>query len=223
MRFHAIIFDFDGVIVDSEVVSNLALAAVLTRLGHDVTADEAIERYSGHRWLDCHRIIVEESGLALSCSELMALTDEEVSKRIADVLAVEGVAPFLESQRHRKLGIASSSETGWLESSLERLGLAPYFGAHLFSAAGFERGKPYPDIYLHAARELGVEPEHCLVIEDHPVGVAAGAAAGMTVIALLAAGHIKDGHADRVLAAGAHHVARDYREVRRILEGIDRA
>jgi HAD superfamily hydrolase (TIGR01509 family) len=223
MRFDAIIFDFDGVIVDSEVVSNAALAAVLTRLGHQVTAEEAIERYSGHRWIDCHRIVVEESGLELSCSELRALAEEEVSARVGEVLAIEGVGPFLEAQRHRKLAIASSSETAWLESSLQRLGLSHDFGGRLFSAAGFERGKPHPDIYLHAARELGVEPERCLVIEDHPVGVTAGASAGMTVVALLAAGHIREGHAGRVRAAGAHHVARDYREVSQILEELEKA
>ena len=222
MRFDAIIFDFDGVIVDSEIVSNAALAAVLTRLGHGVTVEEAIERYSGHRWIDCHRIIVAESGLAISCAELMALADAEMSARIAEVLAIEGIGPFLESQRHRKLAIASSSEIAWLESSLDRLGLAHHFGGRLFSAAGFARGKPHPDIYLHAAQELGVEPERCLVIEDHPVGVAAGAAAGMTVIALLAADHIRDGHAERVRAACAHHVAENYEQVARIVEEIER-
>jgi HAD superfamily hydrolase (TIGR01509 family) len=194
---------------------------VLTRLGHEVSAEEAIERYSGHRWLDCHRMIVEESGLQLSCAELKALAGEEVSARVAEILAIEGIGGFLETQRHRKVAIASSSETQWLESSLERLGLARYFGGRLFSAAGFERGKPHPDIYLHAARELEVPPSDCLVVEDHPVGVAAGAAAGMTVVALLAAGHIRPGHEARVRAAGAHHVARDYGEVAEILGRLE--
>lgn len=222
MKFDAIIFDFDGVIVDSEVVSNAALAAVLTRLGRRVTAEEAIERYSGHRWIDCHRIIVAESGLAITCAELMALADAEVATRVSDIRAIDGIGSFLASQRHRKLAIASSSESAWLESSLERLGLTDHFGGRLFSAAGLARGKPHPDIYLKAARELGVEPARCLVIEDHPVGVAAGAAAAMTVIALLAAGHIRDGHAERVRAAGAHHVAQDYGQVARIVKENER-
>ena len=222
MKFDAIIFDFDGVVVDSEVVSNAALAGVLTRLGHEVSGEEAIERYSGLRWVDCHRVIVKESGLAIGCPELIALVDAEVAERVADVLAIEGIGFFLEAQRHRRLGIASSSETAWLRSSLERLDLAHHFGDRLYSAAGFARGKPHPDIYLHAAGQLGVEPERCLVIEDHPVGVAAGAAAGMTVIALLAAGHIREGHADRVRAAGAHHVAADYGQVAQILQQLER-
>ncbi|MBA3676105.1 MAG: HAD-IA family hydrolase [Sphingosinicella sp.] len=76
---------------------------------------------------------------------------------------------------------------------LAQLGLAAYFDENIFSAAGIDRGKPHPDIYLHAASCLGVPPSQCLVIEDHPVGVAAGAAAGMTVFALLAASHIRRG------------------------------
>jgi HAD superfamily hydrolase (TIGR01509 family) len=222
MLFDAIIFDFDGVIVDSEVVANAALAEVLTRAGHKVTADEAIERYSGLRWIDCHRVIEAESGLGLDCDTLGEMVDAAIAVRTAQILAIEGIGPFLASQAHRRLAIASSSEKAWLESSLERLGLAEPFAGRLYSAAGFPRGKPHPDIYLHVASQLGVDPSACLVIEDHPVGVAAGAAAGMTVIALLAAGHIRPGHEARVRAAGAHHVAGDYREVAEIIGELER-
>jgi HAD superfamily hydrolase (TIGR01509 family) len=147
--------------------------------------------------------------------------DEAIAARVGEVLAVEGLGRFLAAEAHRKLAIASSSETAWLESSLDRLGLRPWFGDRLFSAAGFERGKPHPDIYLHAAAALGVAPGACLVIEDHPLGVAAGAAAGMIVIALLAGRHIRDGHDARVRAAGARHVAYSYSEVSDILRQLE--
>ncbi|HEY5720784.1 MAG TPA: HAD family phosphatase [Allosphingosinicella sp.] len=222
MRFEAIIFDFDGVIVDSEAVANAAMAEILTARGHAVSGEEAVARYSGLRWTDCHRKIEEESGLAFHADELGRAIDEAIAARTAEMLAIEGIEPFLTAQGHRKLAIASSSETSWLEATLARLGLTAYFQGRLFSAAGFPRGKPHPDIYLHAAERLGVDPDRCLVIEDHPVGVAAGAAAGMTVIALLAASHIREGHAERVRAAGAHHVARDYREVAEIVERLER-
>ncbi|HEV2746818.1 MAG TPA: HAD family phosphatase [Allosphingosinicella sp.] len=222
MIFQAIIFDFDGVIVDSEVVANAALADVLTQAGHAVTAEQAIELYSGLRWTDCHRRIEQESGLVFDREWLGDLVDAAVAARVAEVLAIEGIEPFLASQAHRALAIASSSDKAWLDGSLARLGLASWFGGRVFSAAGFARGKPHPDIYLHAAERLGVDPSACLVIEDHPVGVAAGAAAGMTVIALLAAGHIRGGHAERVRAAGARHVAHDYAEVAAILAEIER-
>lgn len=222
MRFEAIIFDFDGVIVDSEVVANAAMADVLTRAGHRITAEQAIERYSGLRWTDCHRRIEEDSGLRFDCEELGGLVDEAIAERAAEVLAIEGLEPFLAAQAHRRLAIASSSEKEWLDATLERLGLAHFFGDKVFSAARFPRGKPNPDIYLHAAQRLQIDAQKCLVIEDHPVGVAAGAAAGMTVIALLAAGHIRDGHADRVRSAGARHVARDYAQVSEIIEELER-
>jgi HAD superfamily hydrolase (TIGR01509 family) len=222
VRFEAIIFDFDGVIVDSEVVANAAMAEVLTRAGHPISADQAIELYSGLRWTDCHRRIEEDSGLSFDCDALGREVDEAIAERAAQVLAIEGLEPFLAAQAHRRLAIASSSEREWLDATLGRLGLAHFFGDNLFSAARFPRGKPHPDIYLHAAQRLQIDPQSCLVIEDHPVGVAAGAAAGMTVIALLAAGHIRDGHADRVRAAGARHVARDYSEVAEIVEELER-
>jgi HAD superfamily hydrolase (TIGR01509 family) len=221
VRFDAIIFDFDGVIVDSEYVANAAMADVLTAQGYPVTAEESVARYSGLRWADCHRAIEAESGLSFDREALGDLVDRAIGARVAEVLAIEGIEPFLAAQAHRRLAIASSSETAWLRSSLERLGLAGYFGDRLFSAAGFPRGKPHPDIYLHAAGALGVPPERCLVIEDHPVGVAAGAAAGMTVIALLAGNHIREGHDRRVTEAGAAYVARDYAEVSEILKELE--
>jgi HAD superfamily hydrolase (TIGR01509 family) len=214
MNFEAIIFDFDGVIVDSEKVANTALAEILTARGHRVTGEEALARYAGLRWSDCHRKIEEESGLGFDSEALGRAVDEAVAERTAEMLAIQGIEPFLAAQSHRKLAIASSSEISWLETTLARLGLAAWFEDRLFSAAGFERGKPNPDIYLHAAARLGIAPESCLVIEDHPVG--------MTVIALLAASHIREGHADRVRAAGAHHVARDYAEAAEIVERLER-
>ena len=138
------------------------------------------------------------------------------------MLAVEGVREFVDANRHRKLAIASSSETAWLEGTLARLGLLAPFGGRLYSAAGLPRGKPHPDIYLEAAAGLGAAPSACMVIEDHPVGVAAGAAAGMSVVALLAAGHILPGHEERVRAAGAHHVARTYGEVTDIMRELEK-
>ena len=222
MRFQAIIFDFDGVIVDSEWLANAVLADVLTEQGFAVTQEEALERYCGLRWADCYRKIEEESGLEFDSDTLGDLVDSAVMARAGEMLAIEGLEQFLEAQAHRKLAIASSSETWWLETTLDRLGLSRWFEGRLYSAAGFPRGKPHPDIYLHAAERLGVAPEHCLVVEDHPVGVAAGAAAGMTVIALLAARHIRPGHHERVRAAGAHHVARDYREVAEIVRELER-
>ena len=193
----------------------------MTELGHPITAEQAIERYSGLRWSDCHRAIQADSGLAVDLPKLKACVHRMVADRAADVPAIGGIGAFLEAQSGRVLAIASSSDREWLDSSLERLGLRRHFGDHVFSAAGIPRGKPHPDVYLGVAKALGIPPSRCLVIEDHPVGVAAGASAGMTVVALLAASHIRSGHEALVRSAGARHVARDYRQVSEILSELE--
>lgn len=209
-------------IVDSETVANAALAEVLTAQGVPATCEEALSLYCGLNWTDCHRRIEAESGRRFDPEALGALVDEAIEARAAEVLAVEGLREFIAANAHRRLAIASSSETAWLEGTLTRLGLLAPFEGRLYSAAGLTRGKPHPDIYLQAAAGIGVAPPACMVIEDHPIGVAAGAAAGMTVAALLAAGHILPGHEERVRAAGAHHVAHSYPEVSEILRELER-
>lgn len=222
MRFDAIIFDFDGVIVDSETVSNAALAEVLsTRFGLPMTGDEAVARYSGLRWADCHRMIERDLGRSIAPGSVQKLVDEAMTARVGEVPAIEGIADFLAAQAHRRLAIASSSDREWLDSFLARLGLAAWFGDHVYSAAGLARGKPHPDVYLMAADRLGVRPERCIVIEDHPLGAAAGAAAGAVVIGLLAASHIGSGHAERLREAGAQHIAADYVEAAAILARLE--
>jgi HAD superfamily hydrolase (TIGR01509 family) len=186
-----------------------------------VTAEEAIERYSGLRWTDCHRAIEAESGLTVDLPALRESVDRLVASRVAEVPAIEGIEAFLEAQSGRLLAIASSSDREWLDASLDRLGLSRHFGDRVFSASALPRGKPHPDVYLMVARALGTAPSQCLVIEDHPVGVAAGAAAGMTVVGLLAAGHIRPGHDARVRSAGAQHVAHDYCQVAEILKELE--
>ena len=186
-----------------------------------MSGEEAIARYSGLRWADCHRRIEADTGRSFDCDTLGGLVDAAVEARLELMQPITGIGAFLDGQAGRPLAIASSSEKAFLDSTLRRLGLAGHFGDHVYSAARFERGKPHPDIYLHAARGLGLDPAACLVIEDHPVGAAAGAAAGMTVIGLLAASHIRAGHDGRLRAAGAHHVARDYAEVAEILEKLE--
>lgn len=193
------------------------MAEVLTELGYAISGEEAVARYSGLRWRDCHRRIEADSGHRFDSDSLGARVDAAIAARVEDMPAIAGLETFLGGQGHRRLAIASSSEKVWLDSTLARLGLARHFAGHVYSAARIPRGKPHPDVYLHVAEQLGLPPSACLVIEDHPVGAAAGGAAGMTVIGLLAASHIREGHADRLIAAGAHHCAHTYAEVAEIL------
>ena len=221
MKFEAVIFDFDGVIADSEVVANIALAEFLTRHGSPTTLDQALDRYCGKRWSDCLPLIEEQCGRTFPQGMVERLVDEAVETLADQVRVIDGVADFVATQAHRNRAIASSSAREWLDRCLERFRLDHHFGDHVYSAAGFARGKPHPDIYLHVAEKLSVAPEKALVIEDSPTGAAAGAAAGMTVVGLLAGGHIRDGHGAKLTAAGAHYIVAGYRELESLLASIE--
>lgn len=221
VSFEAIIFDFDGVIVDSEMVANRALAEALTGLGSPTTAEEAIRRYSGRRWSDCLPLVEEQLGRAVPDDFVATLVADAVARLSAELRAIDGVADFVARQAHRRRAIASSSSRDWLATCLARFDLAHHFGEHVYSAEGLERGKPHPDVYLMVADRLGIDPARALVVEDSAMGVAAGAAAGMTVIGFLAGSHICDGHGERLRAEGAHHVAADYADLERIVAALD--
>lgn len=213
MRFQAIIFDFDGVVVDSEILSNALLAEALTELGHPTTVEQAVERYIGLNWRDTIAIIEAEIERPLP-SDFRPRMREAFELRLEEVTAVAGVEAFLEALPPVPKAVASSSPSSWLRGSLERFGLAHHFGDHLYSAAEHvERGKPCPDIYLHAARALGVDPKRVLVLEDTAPGVTAARAAGMTVAGLCAGLHCGPGYGDRLRSAGADPIVGSYPEL----------
>lgn len=213
LRFGALIFDFDGVIVDSEILSNAILAEALTELGHPTSLEQAIERYIGLNWRDMIVIIEAEIGRPLP-DDFRTRSKEAFELRMDEVTAVAGVEAFLGALPPVPKAVASSSPTRWLSGALERFGLAHHFGDRLYSAAEHvDRGKPHPDIYLHAARALAVPPAEVLVLEDTPIGVKAARAAGMTVVGLCAGLHCGPGHGEKLHEAGADHIAGGYADV----------
>jgi HAD superfamily hydrolase (TIGR01509 family) len=201
------------VIVDSEILSNAILAEALTALGHPTTTEQAVERYIGLHWADTRARIEADIGRALP-HDFQEQASQAFGLRLDEIAAVAGVEAFLDALPPLPKAVASSSPTSWLRRSLGRFGLARHFGDRLFSAAEHvSRGKPHPDIYLHAARALGVEPGKVLVLEDTAPGVAAARAAGMTVVGLCAGLHCGPGYGDRLRAAGATPVVGSYEEV----------
>jgi HAD superfamily hydrolase (TIGR01509 family) len=172
-----------------------------------------VERYIGLNWRDTQRVIEAEIGRPLP-DDFRARSKEAFELRLEEVTAVAGVEAFLAALPPVPKAVASSSPTRWLRGSLERFALAHHFGDRLFSAAEHvERGKPHPDIYLHAARALEVRPAEVLVIEDTPTGIRSARAAGMTVVGLCAGLHCGPRHGETLREAGAHHVASSYDEV----------
>lgn len=218
-RYDLIVFDYDGVVADSELLNNLVLSELLTECGLETSLDDALSTYMGRRWLDCLPLIEER--MDGSCPDHFhgEWTRRCQERAAAELRPVAGFLDFLAGRGERRC-IASSSPVAWIEMGLERFGVAGSFDGPIFSAAvHVTRGKPHPDLFLHAAAAMGVDPARALVIEDTPTGVRAGVAAGMTVVGLCAGGHIREGHVDRLRAAGAHHVASDFNAVSSLLDG----
>ena len=213
--FHAIIFDFDGVIADSEVIANRELARALTAIGLPTSYEECLALYYGRNWIECERRIVDRLGKSLPDGFNVALQSTVDHALARELQPIPGAKEFVANYAAMPVAIASSSDLNYLANCLSRFGMIAQFGSHIYSAAALQRGKPFPDIYLSAAVGLGVAPATCLVIEDSPVGVQAGVDAGMTVVGLLAGSHIIDNerHGDTLRAAGAHHVASTFAQI----------
>jgi len=170
----ALIFDFDGVIADSEAIANIVLAETVTGLGYPTTLDQSLARYAHRRWVE---VMAEAAiGKALPANFSDELKRATLARFRTDLKEVSGAADFIRRFAHIPRCIASSSSIDRLQLCLSVLGMEAEFGDHIFSADMVARGKPFPDIFLFAASKLGVSPERCLVIEDSTGGIKAAAA-----------------------------------------------
>lgn len=211
-----LIFDFDGVLADSEVLANAVLAEAITELGVRTSWEDSMRLYMGKRLHEVIAAVEATIGRAVPPHFPRTFQQRTFERFRAELRMVEGARAFLEAFLDVPRCIASSSTPDRLALCLELLDLEALFGANVFSALQVARGKPYPDVFLFAAEQMGVEPRDALVIEDSAGGVQAAVAAGMTVIGLLAASHIGEGHADQLRAAGAHFVAATFAEAEQI-------
>ena len=209
----ALIFDFDGVIADSEAIANTVLAETVTDLGHSTTLDQSLARYAGRRWDEVVAEIEAAIGRPLPSDFSGQLKHATLDRFRTDLKEVSGATNFIRRFSHIPRCIASSSSIDRLQLCLSVLALEAEFGGHVFSADMVARGKPHPDIFLFAAGKLGVKADECLVIEDSAGGVRAAVAAGMTAVGLCAASHIREGHDLKLRDAGAVHLAHSWSEV----------
>ncbi|MEU1121124.1 MULTISPECIES: HAD family hydrolase [unclassified Streptomyces] len=184
MRYDLVIFDNDGVLVDSEPLSNTILAGYLTELGHPTTYEESLRDYMGAAVHRVHDLVLERSG-----QQLPADFDDVLHGRVfaafeRELQPVRGAVDVLE--RLTKEGVAyclaSSGSHERIRVGHRKAGLDQWFEEEwIFSSEDVGRGKPAPDLFLHAAASMGVAPEKCVVVEDSPLGVQAAIAAGMDV------------------------------------------
>ncbi|WP_366474078.1 HAD family phosphatase [Sphingomonas sp.] len=216
---NAIIFDFDGVLLESEYESNRHLAELLTELGHPTGVEDALTHYSGLSGRDFIAAIEARIGARLT-PEFHERRGVEDARALRDGLAaVAGAVEFVRSlPPDLPRAVASSSSVQWIGTHLDHLGLRDSFGDHLYSGAEHvRRGKPAPDLYLHAARQLGVPIAGCTIIEDSPVGARGALASGGRVVGLIAGSHCLTGHDERLQAIGIEEIADSFADVRRLL------
>lgn len=215
MTYEGIIFDFDGVLIESEWEGNRHLAELLTELGHPTTTGESLDNFMGLGGRDFHAAVERWLGKPIP-ARFHELRDAEDARALAEgVGAVPGAVDFVRSlPADLPVAIASSSSSAWIAAHLDHIGLRGRFGGMFFSGREHvTRGKPAPDLYWHAAAALGTAIERTVVIEDSPVGVTGAVASGARVIGLAAGRHCAPGHGERLRALGAHHVATSFDEL----------
>jgi HAD superfamily hydrolase (TIGR01509 family) len=216
-----VIFDCDGVLVDSEPLACRIDAEFLTELGFPFTADEVMRRFVGISLADMTAQVEAQHGRPLPSDFGERLTRRTLDRFKAELRPIPGVRDAVLALPHRRC-VASSSTPDRIALSLTVTGLADLF-EQCFSAVEVARGKPAPDLFLHAASRMGVPPAQAVVVEDSPRGVQAARSAGMRVIGFTGGQHCGDGHAEMLRAAGADHVIGDMRDLPQSLAGLDRA
>ena len=180
------IFDCDGVLVDSEELGNNVFAEMLADYGHQISGDESQGRFRGMKLAKCLEILERETGIELPSSFETDLRQRMSSVFQTQLQPVEGASRLIESLQI-PFCVASSGPRKKIEENLRITNLYWHFAGKIFSAHEFDSWKPDPGLFLSAARHFGVAPKDCIVVEDSFVGVSAGIAANMTVFALDAA------------------------------------
>lgn len=204
-----VIFDCDGVLIDSEVISTRATVQALAEIGYGISEAMALERFVGKSYTTIRGQIEADWGQALPASFDADLERMTFGVMKRELQPIPGIAPVLKQLRLPRC-VASSSSLDWIRLGLERTGLIDDLAPHLFSASMVANGKPAPDIFLHAAREMGVRADRAVVVEDSLAGIQAGVAAGMTVIGFTGGSHIVDAdHGQKLKAEGAGHIIDD--------------
>ena len=219
MKYDAIIFDFDGVLLESEYAGNLQIAEYLSGIGHPTTPEQSMANFMGLAGGDFLAAIERWIGRAIP-DDFHAAREIEDRRAIEEGIAeVAGAVAFIRSlPADLPRAIASSSSTHWIAGHLDHLGIRGAFGDHIYSGREHvTRGKPAPDLYLLAADKLGVAIERCVILEDSPVGVTGAVASGAHVIGLCAGSHCGIGHADRLRALGVTEIAHDFDDVVRLI------
>lgn len=216
-----VIFDCDGVLVDSEIIAAKVDAALLTEAGYEISAEEVGERFAGLNWDRIVEIVEQDLGRAIP-DAIVNRAETELDVRLAaEARAIEGAHDVLDLFDHARC-ICSNSSGARLKITLEKTGLYDRFRPYVFSAREVRQGlgKPSPDVFLHAAETLDFHNSDAIVVEDSATGVQGAIAAGMRVIGFTGGSHTWPGHAEALMDAGATTVIRRLRDLPQTIEAL---
>ena len=184
MPFEAILFDCDGVLVDSELITNRVLHAMLNEAGWVLSENDCMRTFIGKTVRSETARIEAETGKPLTDAWMAEFYERRNARLRAELVAVDGALDAVHqvhAQLHGNIAVASGADKPKVVMQLEKVGMLPYFGELVFSGHDLPRTKPWPDVYLAAAAAVGIAPQRCLVIEDSVPGLTAGVRAGATV------------------------------------------
>lgn len=207
-----VIFDCDGVLVDSEILSSRAHAETLTRHGYPITAEQERSRFLGVADHEARLIIEAEIGRRLPDDFESQMQQAALQLYSQHLGLIPHVAETVAALSLPKC-VASSGTPQKIRHGLTCAGIYELLAPHIFSAVQVKRGKPAPDIFLFAAEQMKTAPERCIVIEDSMAGVTGARAAGMTVLGFHGGSHCAPDHATMLTAAGAHETFDDMRQL----------
>lgn len=213
-----IIFDCDGVLVDSEPISISVLLDVIGRAGGSVSEEIAYLRFLGMSMASIREILDGDFGFVMTDEHLVMMRSELNRRFLLELKSIPNVADSVRALSLRKC-VASSSNPERIRLSLRTTGLLDLFEPHIFSASMVKNGKPAPDLFLHAARTMGVAPADCVVVEDSPAGVSAAKRAGMRVLGFVGGAHAgKAGLASSLAALAPDAIFDDMANLPRMID-----
>jgi HAD superfamily hydrolase (TIGR01509 family) len=219
-RFDLIIFDCDGVLVDSEVISCRAHAETLTRHGYPITAEQVLTRFLGVSDREARQAIEIELGRALPDDFETQMKQAALQRYADDLRHIPYVNETIAAIAQPKC-VASSGTFEKIRHGLTSTGLFDLLAPNIFSASQVKRGKPAPDLFLFAAAQMQTAPARCVVIEDSVPGITGALAAGMAVLGFHGGSHCRPGYADTLRAAGAVITFDDMRQLPDLIGQID--
>ncbi|UII30872.1 HAD family phosphatase [Fulvivirga ulvae] len=212
--FKQLIFDCDGVLVDTEIIAAEVMTKAFTQCDIHISVEDYLSTYTGKTISSIFNSLLSPDQLQkINLKEFTHQCDVDIYNQLRPVKGMQDVVRTLPFPK----AVVSNSSLWQVKKAVKHIGLEDIFKEKFFSSEMVANPKPWPDIYLHAAKTLEVNPEYCLVVEDSKSGVKAAVDAGMTVIGFTGASHIRSGHADILMEIGASHVASSPDELKELV------